>query len=214
MQTVRDCIKESIRHTLKSVNESVLLEEKLYTQFIKKENLTKKELDRLIDPGIYKIRKQEKVFADIPEPSQEETLILITISAECKVEIGEILSKSRKDEVVDARRIYIVILYIYLNYKLVQTGLRVNRDHSTVIHSISTHDNLIRTSNKYLGLFRRVLTSLYEVMPEILNNIRDNTMFEFNKKLNQEKWARLMDYQQSRAKEKAEEYLKNYGKDE
>lgn len=213
MQTIRDCIKESIKHTLKSVNESVLLEDKLYTEFVKQHKLDKRQLDRLVDPGLYKIKKDKKVFLNVPEPNEDELTVLITIAAQCKVEIADILSRSRKDEVVDARRIYIVILYVYFNYKLVKTGLRVDRDHTTIIHSVAAHDDLVSTNNGYREKFRKVLQALYEVMPEILDQGTENNVFEFNKKLSKEKWQKLLEYQQSKAKQNAKKHIETIGMD-
>jgi hypothetical protein len=213
MQTVRDCIKESIKHTLKSVGESVLLEERMYTDFVRENKLTKTHLDRLLDPGLYKIKKDKKVFLNVPEPNEDELTVLITIASQCKVEIADILSRSRKDEVVDARKIYIVILYVYFNYKLVKTGLRVDRDHTTIIHSVASHDDLVSTNNGYREKFRKVLQALYEVMPEILDQGTENNVFEFNKKLSKEKWQKLLEYQQSRAKKNAKKHIETIGED-
>lgn len=211
MQTVRDCIKESIKHTLKSVGESVLLEERMYTDFVRENKLTKTHLDRLLDPGLYKIKKDKKVFLNVPEPNEDELTVLITIASQCKVEIADILSRSRKDEVVDARKIYIVILYVYFNYKLVKTGLRVDRDHTTIIHSVASHDDLVSTNNGYREKFRKVLQALYEVMPEILDQGTENNVFEFNKKLSKEKWQKLLEYQQSKAKKNAKKHIETIG---
>ena len=211
MQTVRDCIKESIKHTLKSVGESTLLEDKMYSDFLKESKLQKKHLDRLLDPSLYKIKKDKKIFLNVIEPSDEELTVLITIANKCKVEIADILSRSRKNEVVDARRIYTIILYVYFNYKLVQTGLRVDRDHTTIIHSVAAHDDLLSTNNGYRDKFRQVLQELYEIMPDILTQGYESNLFEFNKKLNKEKWEKLLEYQKSMAKNKIKKHIETIG---
>jgi hypothetical protein len=213
MQTVRDCIKESIKHTLKSVGESTLLEDKMYSDFLKESKLQKKHLDRLLDPGLYKIKKDKKIFLNVIEPSDEELTVLITIANKCKVEIADILSRSRKNEVVDARRIYTIILYVYFNYKLVQTGLRIDRDHTTIIHSVAAHDDLLSTNNGYRDKFRQVLQELYEIMPDILTQGYESNLFEFNKKLNKEKWEKLLEYQKSMAKNKIKKHIETIGED-
>jgi hypothetical protein len=211
MQTVRDCIKESIKHTLKSVGESTLLEDKMYSDFLKESKLQKKHLDRLLDPSLYKIKKDKKIFLNVIEPSDEELTVLITIANKCKVEIADILSRSRKNEVVDARRIYTIILYVYFNYKLVQTGLRIDRDHTTIIHSVAAHDDLLSTNNGYRDKFRQVLQELYEIMPDILTQGYESNLFEFNKKLNKEKWEKLLEYQKSMAKNKIKKHIETIG---
>jgi hypothetical protein len=213
MQTVRDCIKESIKHTLKSVGESTLLEDKMYSDFLKESKLQKKHLDRLLDPSLYKIKKDKKIFLNVIEPSDEELTVLITIANKCKVEIADILSRSRKNEVVDARRIYTIILYVYFNYKLVQTGLRIDRDHTTIIHSVAAHDDLLSTNNGYRDKFRQVLQELYEIMPDILTQGYESNLFEFNKKLNKEKWEKLLEYQKSMAKNKIKKHIETIGED-
>jgi hypothetical protein len=213
MQTVRDCIKESIKHTLKSVGESTLLEDKMYSDFLKESKLQKKHLDRLLDPSLYKIKKDKKIFLNVIEPSDEELTVLITIANKCKVEIADILSRSRKNEVVDARRIYTIILYVYFNYKLVQTGLRIDRDHTTIIHSVAAHDDLLSTNNGYRDKFRQVLQELYEIMPDILTQGYESNLFEFNKKLNKEKWEKLLEYQKSIAKNKIKKHIETIGED-
>lgn len=213
MQTVRDCIKESIKHTLKSVGESTLLEERMYSDFLKQNKLQKKHLDRLLDPGIYKIKKDKKVFLNVLEPSDEELTVLITIANKCKVEIADILSRSRKNEVVDARRIYTVILYVYFNYKLVQTGLRIDRDHTTIIHSVAAHDDLLSTNNGYRDKFRQVLETLYEIIPDVITQGYESNLFEFNKKLNKEKWEKLLEYQKNMAKSKIKKHIETIGED-
>lgn len=213
MQTVRDCIKESIKHTLKLVGESTLLEDKMYSDFLKESKLQKKHLDRLLDPGLYKIKKDKKIFLNVIEPSDEELTVLITIANKCKVEIADILSRSRKNEVVDARRIYTIILYVYFNYKLVQTGLRIDRDHTTIIHSVAAHDDLLSTNNGYRDKFRQVLQELYEIMPDILTQGYESNLFEFNKKLNKEKWEKLLEYQKSMAKNKIKKHIETIGED-
>lgn len=213
MQTVRDCIKESIKHTLKSVGESTLLEDKMYSDFLKESKLQKKHLDRLLDPSLYKIKKDKKIFLNVIEPSDEELTVLITIANKCKVEIADILSRSRKNEVVDARRIYTIILYVYFNYKLVQTGLRIDRDHTTIIHSVAAHDDLLSTNNGYRDKFRQVLQELYEIIPDILTQGYESNLFEFNKKLNKEKWEKLLEYQKSMAKNKIKKHIETIGED-
>jgi hypothetical protein len=185
----------------------------MYSDFLKESKLQKKHLDRLLDPSLYKIKKDKKIFLNVIEPSDEELTVLITIANKCKVEIADILSRSRKNEVVDARRIYTIILYVYFNYKLVQTGLRIDRDHTTIIHSVAAHDDLLSTNNGYRDKFRQVLQELYEIMPDILTQGYESNLFEFNKKLNKEKWEKLLEYQKSMAKNKIKKHIETIGED-
>jgi len=197
MQTIRDCIKDSIKHTLKSLNKTALLEEKLYNDFVKEHELGQKQLNRLIDPGVYKKVKEPKMFDDVPQPDKEELLVLLAISSECNVEIQDILGRNRKTEIVDARKIYMIILYVYFNYKLVQISLRTNRDHSTIIHAINVHDDLIKTNASYREKFKKVLKNLHDSRSDIFTDNFDRSMVKMSKKIRKEKWTKFIENEET-----------------
>ena len=58
----------------------------------------------------------------VPIPSEKELKILLTIQEVTKIPVTDIISRSRKKEHVDARRIYMTILNIYLDIDLAETG--------------------------------------------------------------------------------------------
>lgn len=192
MQTIRDCIKESIKHTLKSLNKTALLEEKLYDDFIKNHDLGQKQLSRLINPNAHKRKKEPRMFNNVPQPDKEELLVLLAISNECKVDMADILGRSRKTEIVDARKIYMIILYVYFNYKLVQICLRTDRDHSTIIHAINVHDDLMKTNAGYRDKFKKVLKNLHNTGSDIFKENFDRSMVKMSKKIRKEKWNKFI----------------------
>jgi hypothetical protein len=197
MQTVRDCIKETIKHTLKSVNETSLLEDKFYNEFIEKNNLTQTELNRIVRSQAPKAKRESKLLVNIPQPDNQELVVLIAVSENCGVHINDILGRSRRIDFVDARRMYIIILYVYFNYKLTQIALRVNRDHSTIIHSLTAHDDLMKTNIAYKEKFKKVLKDVHKAMPQVL--VEDSNLFSFNfgKKLTKDKWKKLLEHEKT-----------------
>ena len=69
----------------------------------------------------------------------------------------DILSKSRKREVVAARQAYCYYAKQRTNHSLLVIGDLVDRDHATVIHSINKIEDLIDTKDKMtLELIDRV----------------------------------------------------------
>lgn len=85
--------------------------------------------------------------------------ILDIISNESGVCVNEIISRSRKKEVVNARFIFCSIMKDYYDYSLVHIGeLAGGRDHTSIIHAIDQHRSRVKNEDKY-----RVLTSnIYE----------------------------------------------------
>lgn len=75
-------------------------------------------------------------------PKNAHEKIRYIIENQFKVNIDK---PTRKQNVVDARRLYYVFLNRMLNYGLRQTAetLTLCHDHSTVIHAIKTHDDLM-----------------------------------------------------------------------
>lgn len=192
MQTVRDCIKKAIKHTLRAVNESSLLEERLYKDFIQENNLTVKDLDRLIDPSIYRMKKLKDPFPEVPKPTNDELVALVTIADEFGVTPEQVLGRSRKIEIADARRIYYVILFVYFNYKLEKTGSRLNRDHSTVIHAVRRHDSLLSSDPRYAKRFFSILDGLHELIESAFaHSPATKSIIEFDKELSKERWNKL-----------------------
>jgi chromosomal replication initiation ATPase DnaA len=85
--------------------------------------------------------------------------ILAIISEECGVTIQEIIMRSRKKEVVNARFMFCGIMKIYFGYSLQSIGDIIDgRDHTSVIHAITTFGNRFETEE----WFRDTVKGIYE----------------------------------------------------
>jgi chromosomal replication initiator protein len=85
--------------------------------------------------------------------------ILDIISKESGVSIGEIVSKSRKKEVVNARFIFCSILKDHYDYSLVHIGELIGgRDHTTIINAIDQHKSRVKNEDSY----RNLTSNIYE----------------------------------------------------
>lgn len=85
--------------------------------------------------------------------------ILDIISKESGIDVHEIVSRSRKKEIVNARFIFCSIMKDYYDYSLVHIGELVGgRDHTSVIHAIEQHRSRIKNEDKY----RDLTSNIYE----------------------------------------------------
>lgn len=189
MQTVRDCIKAVIKHSLRAVNESPLLETRLYDDFRKEHKIPKSVLDKSIK--VIEYVKPARML-HLPIPTLEERTVLEVAAKHFDVTIEDILGKRRFIEMVSARRVYMVILHIYFDYKLVKTGLKLARDHSTVIHAIQVHDNLLQSDPKYRMQFKKILEELREQIPHAFIENKKETIMDIEKAFNRQKWAAML----------------------
>jgi chromosomal replication initiator protein len=79
--------------------------------------------------------------------------ILDIISKESGVGIHEIVSRSRKKEIVNARFIFCSIMKDYYDYSLVHIGeMAGGRDHTSVIHAIEQHRSRVKNEDSYRNL--------------------------------------------------------------
>jgi len=61
--------------------------------------------------------------------------------------IKDILGKNKKTDLMDVRRCITVYLYQQKKMSVTRIGLVMNRNHSTIIHSITMHEDLLVTGN-------------------------------------------------------------------
>lgn len=79
--------------------------------------------------------------------------VLDIISNESGVGVNEIVSRSRKKEIVNARFIFCSIMKDYYNYSLVYIGELIGgRDHTSVIHAINQHRSRVKNEDAYRDL--------------------------------------------------------------
>lgn len=92
-------------------------------------------------PKISKTQKRSKV-----KPEE----ILKIVSEHCGITPEDVLSRSRKGTIVNARHIFCGILKNEFGYSFKSVGEIVSgRDHTTAIHSIKTHRNRCETESGY-----------------------------------------------------------------
>ena len=103
-------------------------------------------------------------------PDMNETLFTIEVNKVFKLTAqyfhltyGQLFGKSRKGEIIEARRMAMAICY---NRKVQKTVIAksINMNHATIIHHLKVFENLIETDKSvyetYLGLEEFVLTQL------------------------------------------------------
>jgi chromosomal replication initiation ATPase DnaA len=96
---------------------------------------------------------REKSFKDC------EKEILQIVAENCGVSVDDIISETRKKEVVDARHIYFASVKLKYRVSLKSIGETVgNRDHTTVIHGIRKFKERYETEE----LYQKLSDSIFE----------------------------------------------------
>lgn len=101
-----------------------------------------------------------------PIRKENDNVELITIlEAVCSVtEIipHDILAHNRQRHISIARHLFCYVAYTHYGYTLVGIGRFLNKDHSTVIHSITTYQNYLdcqyKLEAKYYAQCKRILS--------------------------------------------------------
>lgn len=89
--------------------------------------------------------------------------ILNLIAREMSVSVEDVVSHSRKGELVRARNYYYKIMHLDFKYPLKFIGKMVdNRDHTTVLHGINTYKDRYRFEEN----FRMESDRIYKVVKE------------------------------------------------
>ena len=79
--------------------------------------------------------------------------VLDIISNESGVGVNEIVSRSRKKEIVNARFIFCSIMKDHYDYSLVYIGELIGgRDHTSIIHAINQHRSRVKNEDAYRDL--------------------------------------------------------------
>tara|TARA_Y100000593_G_scaffold32601_1_gene64282 strand:- start:723 stop:1124 length:402 start_codon:yes stop_codon:yes gene_type:complete len=91
-------------------------------------------------------------------------LIFKAIRKEMKVSKEEIMSKKRDRKLVEARQMFCLLARKHTNESSVDIGKAINRDHATVLYSISTMDSLINFT-KRLAIAKNYIES--DLIPKL-----------------------------------------------
>ena len=79
--------------------------------------------------------------------------IIATVSRLTEISIKEIRGKSRLREVVNSRRICMVLINDVLKYNLSQIGRIFGKSHCTVLHTFRAHNDLWDVDKRYREFF-------------------------------------------------------------
>lgn len=90
--------------------------------------------------------------------------ILKIISRNYKTTVEDIISKSRKGPLVEARHLYCAIMKHEFGYTLKEIGeINNGRDHTTIIHSLKTHKNRLETEEDYKSRAEIIINKINEI---------------------------------------------------
>ena len=83
------------------------------------------------------------------------------ISSRCNLGWGAIESRSRKRDIIDARRLYCGILRNVFGLTFHQIGEMLNKNHATIVHSIKIHDNFVKILKSYKKNYEEIESMFY-----------------------------------------------------
>jgi len=95
------------------------------------------------------------LMPQIPAKKKDNNLILESVSRAFKVNKDDIISKSRKREFVDARRMLCFILHkkAQRTSQEVSEFINCNKDHATVLYHCRMAQNLIETDRNFKDIY-------------------------------------------------------------
>ena len=190
MQNIDDYIRKSISFAVENMGGQPQDAVRIYRKIVTKEGFDKKMR--------YKIVNNPKVVRVNPVKSskrlllnQDEKLIFEIIYLQSDVTYEDLESNSRKRELVDVRKRAMVLFAIYLNYTYKKVGeLFGSRDHSTVIHAVNSHDDLLHSDSSYALKFKKLLDEVKETLPRYFNTV-PVTLKQLKNDFDQAKWERF-----------------------
>ena len=103
-----------------------------------------------------------KYFRDLPGDENIFTPISLqfAICKEFNIEENDLLSKCRKQQIINARRLYFYILKTVFKMGWTEIGLKTGFDHSTIIYSYRKCEDILVTEERYLDIANNILIGL------------------------------------------------------
>jgi chromosomal replication initiator protein len=87
--------------------------------------------------------------------------ILLIIAEENGVTVNDIVKRSRKREIVNARFMFCGIVKDYFDYSLVKIGEFIdNRDHTSVIHGITEFKYRVQSEEPFRNIVNRIYNKI------------------------------------------------------
>tara|TARA_R110002110_G_scaffold194259_4_gene403048 strand:- start:368 stop:829 length:462 start_codon:yes stop_codon:yes gene_type:complete len=103
----------------------------------------------------------------------------------------QLRSKLRERTLVEARQIFCALMYEHTEQGLANIGSLVNRDHTTVIHSIKTVKNLTEIDSKFKTKYNAIEglstsnISIYHILADGIETVGNATVDERIQKIKQ-----------------------------
>lgn len=82
--------------------------------------------------------------------------ILEIIAEECGVNVNDVMKKVRKSELVKVRHLYSAILRKYYGFSYPKIGEIMDKDHTTIIHSVDAFRNRYKNEEDYRELTNKI----------------------------------------------------------
>jgi chromosomal replication initiation ATPase DnaA len=109
-------------------------------------------------------------FAKVEELSTEE--ILKKVSEVFDVKPEDITGKSRRHEYVMARRAFCAFLSRSTHITRQKLGKYIDRDHSSVVHTLKKHNEWMQYYPQYSEKYGRLLSSIYLLEGKTVNDTK------------------------------------------
>ena len=190
MQNIDDYIKESISFAVSKMGGQPVDAVRIYRSIITKNGFDKKMRSKIVNnPKVVRVnpvKSSKRLLL-----SEVEKTVFNIIYLQTEISFEDLESQSRKREIVDVRKRAMVLFVIYLNYTYKNTGnLFGDRDHSTVIHAVNSHDDLLQSDGAYALKFRKLLDEVKDAVPEHFN-IVPITLKDIRNEFDQANWERF-----------------------
>jgi hypothetical protein len=190
MQNIDDYIRTSINYAVEKMGGYPGDAVRIYRSIITQEGFDKKIRRRPVS-NIRTKRNNPVKSSGRLLLTEDEKIIFNIIYLQTDTSYEQLEGDSRKREVVDVRKKAMTLFAVYLGYKLKRVGLMFGgRDHSTVIHAINTHDDLLQSNSSYAIKFKRLLDEVREQLPHYFE-ITPTNLSDLRREFDQAKWDRF-----------------------
>ena len=176
MPRIKDIVDEALEIIFDKL-EVGQLERRGLLKLVSKKTENKRYYERKIgeiDPEVYKERrrlaqeKAQQIKINLSCFNDFETQVMQIVCDVHKVSIADFILYSRKREFVEARFQFAATLLIQFHYTYMKVGELLNKDHSTIIHSIRQHCDFYDTIASYKTRYNQVLNRIEQANPGIM----------------------------------------------
>lgn len=127
-----------------------------------------KVVNYVVEEKIVEVKRISKI-CPICQRNHAEVKARITVQQieDIVVEIfnidrAQMYGRTRRREIVYPRQIIMFLTREHTNYSHMRVGMKYNKDHTTVIHSIQTIKDLIQTDPKTAGIIQEIEEKLFK----------------------------------------------------